>query len=249
MVERLGAILDQHGIPSVYLYGSVALDDFRLGWSDIDILCLARTSLTQDEANNLVGLRQTLLQEYPRNLYFRSFEGAILSGDAFLMHKPENVVYWGTSGERIVDQYALDPFSMIELIDSGILLCGNDIRNTLTYPTSDEIIKAILNHYSIVRKYAASTGRSVRSGGWLLDIARCLYTLHTGKVISKTGAGEWAIENKLVPDIAVMQQVLEIRRNPMSFRKDTAILDWSATLGGPIQRFADVLGKELERGG
>ncbi len=48
--ERLAEINHQHGNkivriiddykPSIYLYGPVVLDDFKLGWSDIDILVL-----------------------------------------------------------------------------------------------------------------------------------------------------------------------------------------------------------------
>lgn len=43
--------------PSVYLYGSSVLNDFRLGWSDIDILILTGKQMSEEQAQRLVGLR------------------------------------------------------------------------------------------------------------------------------------------------------------------------------------------------
>jgi predicted nucleotidyltransferase len=36
--------------PSIYLYGSVVLDDFKFGWSDIDLLCLTEKPITDEQA-------------------------------------------------------------------------------------------------------------------------------------------------------------------------------------------------------
>ena len=43
--------------PTIYLYGSSALNDFRLGWSDIDILVLTDKQISESQANLLVNLR------------------------------------------------------------------------------------------------------------------------------------------------------------------------------------------------
>lgn len=231
--------------PSIYLYGSVVLDDFKLGWSDIDILCLTKTKITDAQANKLLNLRQELLSEYKNNLYFRSFEGGFLLLDSFIKNTPDTVVYWGTSGERITDKYYFDPFSMIELIESGHLLYGDDVRERLRYPTKDEIIKAVINHYRIIRKYAVTTDKSLYSAGWLLDIARCIYTLRTGKVISKTKAGKWALDNNLVPDADIMEKVITIREEPNKYKNHKEIILWLETLGQYVQMFADVLEKEI----
>ena len=106
--------------PSVFLYGSASIGDFRLGWSDIDILVLTKKRIGDAEAERLVRLRQTLLEEEPGNPYYRSFEGGMLTLGAFVGKLPDTVVYWGTSGERITDGYRFDVFSMCELIESGI---------------------------------------------------------------------------------------------------------------------------------
>lgn len=98
-------------IVAIYIYGSVAMNDFKLGWSDIDILCITNKLVTDEQANNLLFLRQTLLENEKDNLYFRSFEGAIVSLQEYINHHYTKVVYWGTSGQRITDNYYFDAFS------------------------------------------------------------------------------------------------------------------------------------------
>ncbi len=235
-------------MPTVYLFGSVVLDDFQSGWSDIDLLCLTEESLPLKQAEVLVDLRQALLRDAPGNPYFRSFEGGILSWEAFLEKAKEPIVYWGTSGQRITDTYCFDPFSTLELKMYGRLLYGTDHRERIPDPTREEIIEAVRKHYHTIRQYAKQTQRNLYAAGWMLDIARCLYTLKTNGIIAKTQAGKWALENGLVPGTATMRRVIEIRENPLKAKADEQTMDWLLTLGPSIQRFADVLEEWLKKG-
>lgn len=244
MVCEIRSIL-QDNEPSIYLYGSSVLNDFRLGWSDIDILVLTDKQITEEQAQKLVGLRQALLEKEPGNPYYRSFEGGMLTLDAFLAGKADRVVYWGTSGERITDTYMFDSFGMTELIESSVLLCGKDIQNQLKAPEFSELYADVKHHYETIRKYVHKTGRSFYSFGWMLDIARCIYTLRTGKIIAKTDAADWALENNLCPDPDALRIALEVRRSPLNHKEDKQTFDYAETLAEPIQRFADVLQKEL----
>ena len=232
--------------PTIYLYGSSALNDFRLGWSDIDILVLTEKQISESQANLLVNLRQTMLAKQPDNLYYSSFEGAMLTKSAFLVNADDRVIYWGTSGERITDRYLLDSFCKAELIESSILLYGKNIRKELKYPDFHELYSDVNRHYKTIRKYAQSTGRNFYSFGWLLDISRCIYTLRTGKIISKTNAAEWALQNNLCPDVHALTTALNVRRCPLKYRYDKDTFDYAETLGEVVQRFADVLEKELK---
>ena len=85
MVRAITDILSDCA-PSIYIYGSVAMDDFRLGWSDIDLLILTEKEITESKAERLVHLRQDLLKTEPDNLYYRSFEGGMLTKKAFLSY-------------------------------------------------------------------------------------------------------------------------------------------------------------------
>lgn len=244
MVREISDILSDRE-PSIYMYGSSVLNDFRLGWSDIDILVLTNKQITEGQAKTLIGLRQAMLAKEPGNPYYRSFEGGMLTLNAFLSNKTDCVVYWGTSGERITDSYAFDSFSMTELIESSVLLYGKDIRKELKSPAFHELYAGVKRHYETIRKYAKCTGGSFYSFGWMLDTARCIYTLRTGKIIAKTAAAEWALENDLCPDPDVLRSALKVRRSPLEYRDGKQTFDYAETLAEPIQRFADVLEKEL----
>lgn len=247
MVQNIHDILGDNMV-CIYLHGSVAMNDFKLGWSDIDILCLTKQVLTTYEAEKLVNLRENLLKIEKNNPYFRSFEGAILSVEEFKKRQnaKAKVVYWGTSGERITDQYVFDVFSQYELIKYGKLIWGTDIRNELMLPTSKELNQGVLEHYQSIRNYANRTGESLYSCGWLLDIARCIYTLRYHDVISKTTAGEWALKENLCPEKEQMICTLKIRKNPLEYKHQKKVKQWLNSLGTSVQLFADVLYVELK---
>lgn len=94
MTNQICAVLGWN-VHSIWLYGSVVLDDFRPGWSDIDLLVLTGSPITEPQAQQLVGLRQTMLEKEPDNPYYRSFEGVIAYVDEYLAGSFSTLVYWG----------------------------------------------------------------------------------------------------------------------------------------------------------
>ncbi|MBQ3868942.1 MAG: DUF4111 domain-containing protein, partial [Clostridia bacterium] len=116
----------------------------------------------------------------------------------------------------------------------------------LPTPSREELINAVRGHYDAIRKYAVETNESLYSCGWLLDIARCIYTLRQNDVISKTQAGFWALEEHLFSDEAPLRKALEIRQNPSSFKDRADIMLWLKELGPVVQLYADVLERELQ---
>lgn len=245
MVKEIGTVLSDC-VPSIYLYGSCVLGDFKLGWSDIDILVLTQRQISLEQAEKLVVLRQFMLQAEPNNLYYRSIEGGMLTLSAFLTKQPDRVVYWGTSGQRIADTYYFDSFCMTELLESGVLLYGEDVRRWMKNPDYSQLYTDVKNHYDTIRKYVQQSDRSLYSFGWFLDIARCIYTLQTGKIIAKTDAGAWALENNLCPIPEALEMAFKIRCHPMKYKNEPAVLDYAETLGPDIQRFADVLERKFK---
>lgn len=245
MTSQIAAILSACS-PSIYLYGSCTLGDFRPGWSDIDMLVLTRTQISEEQARKLVSLRQYMLEKEPGDPYYRSFEGGMLTLAAFAGHTADRVVYWGTSGQRITDSYDIGALCMSELLETGTLLYGEEIRGSLPRPSFSDVKENIQRHYEGIRKYGGQTGRSFYSFGWLLDISRGIYTLRTGKIIAKTAAGEWALQEGLCPDRAALEKALAVRREPLLYQDDEETLDYAAKLGNSIQRYADCLEIELQ---
>lgn len=244
MTHRIAHILKPSG-PTLYLHGSVVMDDFRPGWSDIDILCLCREPITEAQAGALVNLRQTLLEEHPGNPYFRLFEGGFLTWENLIENTGGPVVYWGTSGQRITDAYAFDAFSRISLVRYAKVLRGQDDRHRIPLPAREDILGAAARCLGMVREHAKETPRRVTSAEWLLMIARCLYTLETNDIIAKTEAGRWALSARLAPDPGMMRAAIDIREQPLAAKADEGLLDLCAGFGPHIQAFADVLEQKL----
>ena len=228
-----------------WLYGSAVLKDFQLGWSDIDFVALVDGPIYEHEAESLLKLRQYMLKSEPENPYYRSFEGVIARVDEYCSQSFQRLVYWGTSGQRITDHYIPDAFSLFELAKYGMPIC-NDKTWILPEPDRKALIDAVRGHYETIRKYAVQTDESLYSCGWLLDIARCIYTLRFDKIISKTQAGLWALNEHLFSDEAPLCKTVEIRQNPLSFKDREDIKMWLKSLGPVVQQYADVLEHELQ---
>ncbi len=242
VTERL-----QGRVHSIWLYGSVVLGDFRPGWSDIDWLVLTKEPLTEEEAGSLLDLRQELSLREPGNPYFRCFEGIITSLGEFETRRFRRLVYWGTSGQRVTDRCSPDPFARLELATVGRALRGEEDRSLFPRPERRELTAAVRNHYETIRTCARVTDGRLYSCGWLLDIARCLYTLRTGDVIAKTQAGHWALENRLFPADTEedLRRTLAVRENPLLYRDRADVGLWLCGLGPTVQRCADVLQEAL----
>ena len=243
MTREIDAALD-HGLSSLWLYGSAVQDDFRLGWSDIDFIAFADAPLTEAQAYRLLTLRQDLSARCPDDPFYRCFEGVILNKEEYLAGQYTRLVYWGTSGQRITDRFRLDPFARFELARYGRLVYGAK-ANPFPEPTRTELAEAVRRHYEAIRQCAVRTDERLYSCGWLLDMARCVHTLRYGDVIAKTRAGEWALAEHLFPDEEALQRTLMIRRDPLRYKDRPEIKAWLSALGPTVQRYADVLEREL----
>ena len=244
MTEEIAAVMEGR-VHSVCLYGSVVLNDFRLGWSDIDFIALTDGPISESQARKLLTLRQTMLEREPGNPYYRSFEGIIADAREYRARSFTRLVYWGTTGQRVTDRYEPDAFSRYELAKYGKCIYGREDRSVFPMPSGEELIVAVRAHYETIRAYAVQTNESLYACGWLLDIARCVYTLRYRDVIAKTQAGLWALENHLFPEENALRKTLEIRKQPLSFKERDDVKQWLKGLGPAVQRCADVLEREL----
>ena len=247
ITHEIDRILDGR-TAGIWLYGSVVMDDYRPGWSDIDFAALTRGGITESQGERLLTLRQDMLGKEPGNPYYRRFEGIIADLDEYRSQTFTRLVYWGTSGQRITDRFQHDAFSLYELAEYGRPVWG-ETPWPFPAPGREELVRAVRNHYEAIRKYARETDESLYSCGWLLDIARCIHTLRYNGVTAKTKAGIWALESHVFPDEVPLKKTLEIRRDPLAYKDREDVRSWLKGLGPTVQRYADVLEKELEEPG
>ena len=229
--------------PSIYLYGSMTAEDFRPGWSDIDLLVLTQEPITETQADLLLTLRQQLAQRDPDTPYYRAFEGGMLDLGSFLTNESTRVVYWGTTGERIKERHDFSAFDRASLLQNGQLLLGKDVRRHFEMPEYPEIATAVISHAVSIRQHGKGA-RSLYAYGWLLDIARCMYTLVNGRLTTKTTAAQWALDEHLCPCPAELSMALTVRRQPELIR-DESVLAYAEGLTEAIQSFLNLLEKAL----
>ena len=230
--------------PSIYLYGSVTAEDFRPGWSDIDLLVLTGEPIPSATAEALVNLRQTLAARDPDTPHYRLFEGGMLDLRAFLAEEDTQVVYWGTTGQRIKPRHGFSAFDRASLLQNGQLLWGRDVRRHLDMPDYAEIHAAVAAHLEAILAHGQGS-RSVYAYGWLLDIARGMHALVTGRLTTKTAAAQWALDERLCPCPAELSMALTVRRQP-ELIQDPAVLDYAEGLTDAIQSYAALLRQALE---
>ena len=242
-LKRMNDLLDGH-LLSVHLYGSCVMDDFQFGWSDIDILCFTDRPIPACKSEALMMLRQTMVDETGDPI-FRSIEGALVCADEFSQDQFTTVIYWGTYAQRVANHYTLDAFSCHSITHFGHCIFGKDFSHLIPHTTFADLVYEMRRLLTTIRIHVKETGDSLYSCGWLLDIARCLYTLRHQTIISKTEAGKWALEQHLCPEPQQMEQTLIVRQNPSESLKSPSIHAWLQTLGPSIQKFADVLENEL----
>ncbi len=229
--------------PSIYLYGSVTAEDYRPGWSDIDLLVLTRDPITQEQADALVELRQLLAARDPDTPHYRLFEGGMLDLGSFLTGEATRVVYWGTTGQRLKETHAFSSFDRASLLQNGQLLLGRDVRRHLEMPDYAEIRAGVAAHLEAIKTHGAGS-RSIYAYGWLLDIARGMHALLTGRMTTKTAAAQWALDERLCPCPAELSMALTVRRQP-ELIQDASVLDYAEGLTDAIQTYAALLEKAL----
>ena len=115
-------------------------------------------------------------------------------------------------------------------------------------PSREELRRGVEEHLRSIRQYGSSTGESLYSYGWLLDISRCLYTLETGGIIAENRRRRLGAGTGALPCAGDAAEALAVRRCPEAFHTDAEVRRRAAQLGDEIQRYGNVLEERLRVG-
>lgn len=199
----------------MYVFGSYATGDFAPDSSDIDFLGVSRRPLSRPET-----LRLGLLHD---RLASRSRWGALLEGGyaARLQIRP-----WGLEGmiaavepgrplvPSVPGDYSAD--NMLALREHGRALQGPP-PSELIPAVERRVLEAALREYLEdllirPRRLPAPATPDAKLGEWLLNAARCLYGIRTGRLTTKTAAAWWLSGE--VPALASALQTAIALRQP-----------------------------------
>jgi len=224
-------------VEGLYLVGSVALDDYRPGQSDVDFLAVTAEPVTEGDLGTVAALHETLAEGVPSP----AFEGAYVTW-AQLAADPGDVetALSHHDGEVTVDAAAANPVHWQTIAQCPVAVRGpSDVTVWADEGALRTWVRTNLDEYWAVwvARQRKLMGRgTMLLGDWavmwgVLGIPRLHYTLATGKVTSKTGAGEYALEtfgDEWVPIVTEAlrlrrgegEQAEDYRRRPLTRRRD-----------------------------
>jgi hypothetical protein len=194
---------------AVYLHGSAVLGGFRWERSDLDILALSRTALSDEQLGCIVRALAPL--RYPANgleftlMTAREASQPELSAPPFQLHQTTDG--WDRAG-KVVDgrEREGDPDLVLHLAvcrEHGHAIAGPPPRGALAAIPDQAIESAMDNEIGWARAHAPLAYL-------VLTAARAWLFAETHRIVSKIEAGEWAAER--YPEPAVLEAALAIQR-------------------------------------
>lgn len=219
LVSRLRQTLGAK-LVGVYLHGSAALGDFTLTRSDVDVIAVTSTELSDQERNRLgEELSPAALPCPATGLEFHVVAANTL---AHVTDAPPFEVHFATESregtERLVDGQGRtgDPDLVMHyavLRTHGVTLSGPDVSRVFPNVPRDLLLRALREEL----RWASERGSPSYQ---LLNAARALRFLDEGLICSKSEGGLWA--RAALPDPAVMDAALAHRRGVSESHPDAS---------------------------
>jgi hypothetical protein len=191
-------------IEGLYLTGSAVLDDFRPNTSDIDLVVVTAMPLDKNAIALLERARARLRKLFP----WPSFDELYVTWDE-LKHEPHsacNAVAWQTLAHYAIACRGPRP------ADLGIWTDPQALTRW-TLDNLDTYWRPLLNRASRFLSPRSWVALTSYGAVWLvLGVTRLRYTLATGDIISKEGAGLYALRTFPEKWHKVVNECLRIRR-------------------------------------
>ncbi len=219
--DDLGALLGEN-LVAVYAMGSLFMGDFAAASSDVDFLVVTVQTPVHDEVECLARLHRRLGDLSP---WGARLEGAYAAESALRPWGIECTVAAIEPGGPLREgpsEYSAD--NMLALREHGIALYGppaTRVVPSVDRATLDEALRAYLDEL-VGRSCVPPAPELDEAASWLLNIARCLFGLQTGRPCTKTEAAQWlaARDPALQPALAA---ALAVRQGERSAALDAAV--------------------------
>jgi hypothetical protein len=190
-------------IAGLYLVGSLGLDDFRPGHSDVDFVAVVAAPIEPPLLGVLERVHAQLTARLPQQL----FEGIYLTPDD-LRGEPAEVIavpYVHQHRFQAAGRFELNPVTWATLARHGIAVRGPAVADLAI--RDDPAVLDRWTRQNLVEYWRPWQARHSRLLSWpglsalrpwatewgVLGVSRLHYTLTTGRITSKYGAGLYAM--------------------------------------------------------
>jgi len=216
----------------LYLYGSLALDDFNPRRSDIDFVVVTADALADEAVAALAAMHAGIAASDSR--WAIELEGAYIPLAAMRRHKPSQArhphIDRGHNEQLRVKQLDVDwVIQRYVLREHGLTLAGPPIRDLIDPVSADDLRQATQDILQTWWRPMLTDPKYLDSAGYrvyaVLTMCRMLYTLRFGDVVSKPAGVKWALGVVNGRFTSLIQQA-DIWQNGMPFNKLDETLDF-----------------------
>lgn len=177
---------------ALYVFGSLAMDDFSEHQSDIDFLVLISKPLSDTEGKRLQALHEKLRA----TRFGDKLEGEYVEISALHAEGVKGTVARCERGIlKLKVRSEISAENILDLRQNSYALYGPNPK-TIIPPVPCEAVNKVMQGYLKELNEELKHAKP-KSLNWLssrvLDICRTLYTLQTGRVTSKSAGARWAL--------------------------------------------------------
>lgn len=193
-----------HTLEGLYLHGSIALNAYMNGTSDIDFLAIVNHSLTEAEVKIVSNIHQELKKKYKQT----GMDGCYILGEDMGRKQTEaKKCLYANEGKTSWSTHVINPITWWILKNKGIRIMGPEIpsfhfevdESDLTNYVLKNMNTYWLNRIRTIEKFkkiAAVLPKKFldQEIEWsITGMLRQFYTLREHEIISKVEAGKYAI--------------------------------------------------------
>ncbi len=177
----------------LYLFGSLVGGDFDPKTSDIDLLAIVESDISEDDLRSLKVMHQNFVREYPE--WRDRIEVAYVGVEAMRKFKTDTVTIARISpGEplhyRDMNIQWLMDWYMVQ--EQGLAIEGPSPKVLIPVITKDEFVASLKGEYPSWLERAKEARRVGYQSYVVLSLCRSLYAIRFGQQVSKFKGASWA---------------------------------------------------------
>ena len=215
----------------LYVTGSLLMNDFVAATSDLDFLAVTDAPLSGPEVERIIVLHGELRELNP---WGDRLEGGYATRSALRS--------WGILGTIVAIEPGAGAHAGIPSnYSADNMLALRDYSATLYGPPPQEVLPPVDRATFVAGLSAYLSELAIKSGAghiviteiasWILNIARCLYGMHTGRPCTKTEAANWLMRtvSTLEP---ILRAALVVRQGVINAELDCVLRTGLVTVQG-----------------
>ena len=178
----------------VYLYGSLATEDFVEGKSDVDLLMLLKERVDQDLLTSLIDLHERFNLEHQR--WQERIDVAYVERGALWTFQSEPYEVIVSDGENLLTLVDAQQYYLIDwfkLQERGTVLLGPKVSEVMPSIPVDDFKQTVHDYMQSYSQFAADARRRGEQAYAILTMCRSLYACKFAAHVSKKSGAVWAM--------------------------------------------------------